>query len=369
MSHIIKPSSKPPGKPKILLTKNVQTNKHNAATYINDEDHDASDSLWKKELANATTSVVSLLEQLDLTQYINAVDTKSGFRCLVTASYINKIQSGDITDPLLQQILPLARENDSGTQINGLLDPVGDMSAVASKGLLHKYHGRALLISTGACAIHCRYCFRRSYPYEDASCTSKALFSTLEYLRLQTEIEEIILSGGDPLTLDNNKLANLISRLESIDHIQTLRIHTRLPVVLPSRINSQLIHLLKSSRFHIVMVIHANHANEIRNIEQQKLRMLHEAGVCLLNQSVLLKGVNDNAATLVSLSRRLFQCKTLPYYLHLLDPVKGAMHFNVSKKSALRIKQQVEQQLPGYLVPRLVQELAGNKAKSAIFHI
>ena len=363
------PPSKPPSSLKHQLAKNAQVSEYCDDKDYADSDSDDSDSLWKNELANATTSVASLLEQLNLTKHINSVDTKNGFRCLVTASYINKIQAGDISDPLLQQVLPLDCENDSDIQINGVLDPVGDMNALASTGLLHKYHGRALLISTGACAIHCRYCFRRSYPYNNSSCTSKALFSTLEYLRQHTEIEEVILSGGDPLTLDNNKLENLISRLECIDHIQTLRIHTRLPVVLPSRINSPLIRLLKSSRLDIVMVIHANHANEIQRAEQRKLQILHEAGVYMLNQSVLLKGVNDDAATLIALSKRLFQCKTLPYYLHLLDPVKGAMHFNVGKESALRITQQIKQQLPGYLVPRLVQELAGKKAKSAIFHI
>ncbi|MFV2003772.1 MAG: EF-P beta-lysylation protein EpmB [Gammaproteobacteria bacterium] len=327
------------------------------------------DCSWKKELANATTSAAELLEQLNLTHHIKTADIRPDFKCLVTASYINKMQPGNIDDPLLQQVLPLARENDNHIQHGGMLDPVGDMGALASTGLLHKYHGRALLISTGACAIHCRYCFRRAYPYQSSSCTGKALDDTLGYLNDHSEIEEIILSGGDPLTLDNEKLANLISRLESVSHIQTLRLHTRLPVVLPSRINTTLIRLLQSSRFHIVLVIHSNHASELQKDEQHKLQLLHEAGISLLNQSVLLKGINDNVAALVALSKRLFQCKTLPYYLHLLDPVKGAMHFDVSKKTALHLKHQIEQQLPGYLVPRLVQEIAGNKAKSAIFRI
>ncbi len=324
---------------------------------------------WKKELSNATTSVSALLHRLELSHYINAVDLKPNFTCLVTDSYINKIIPGDFNDPLLQQILPLKNENDSAIQINGSTNPVGDIEALATQGLLHKYHGRALLISTGACAVHCRYCFRRHYPYQQSAFSGKALGDILNYLESHREIEEVILSGGDPLILDNEKLARLITPLETLDHIQTLRIHTRLPIVLPSRIDDGLLKLLHSSRFGIVMVIHANHANELQKVEQDKLLQLNQAGVTLLNQSVLLKGINDNADTLIALSKQLFRCKTLPYYLHLLDPVKGAMHFDTTVKVALSLKQKMEQKLPGYLVPRLVQEMAGNQSKTAIFSI
>jgi EF-P beta-lysylation protein EpmB len=236
-------------------------------------------------------------------------------------------------------------------------------------GLLHKYHGRALLISTGACAIHCRYCFRRHYPYQQSSSASSVLQQALNYLEQHTEIDEIILSGGDPLILDNEKLTSLIHKLEGIDHIKTLRIHSRLAVVLPSRINQGLLQLLQSCRFDVVMVIHANHANELQSIESSKLHLLHQAGVTLLNQSVLLKGINDQSDTLAALSKRLLACKTLPYYLHLLDPVKGAMHFDVPQNKAIELKNQLEQKLPGYLVPKLVQEIAGKQAKTAIFRI
>lgn len=330
---------------------------------------DDSDSIWKKELANATRSVASLLERLELGSHITLTDTQPDFRCLVTDSYIGKMRSGDINDPLLQQILPLRQESNTETQFAGVADPVGDIDALASQGLLHKYHGRALLISTGACAIHCRYCFRRNFPYQQSSCSNHAVDGVLDYLNKHGEIEEIILSGGDPLILDNKKLGSLISKLETIDHIKTLRIHTRLPVVLPSRINKGLLDLLRSSRFQVVMVIHANHANELQEDERTKLQRLNQAGITLLNQSVLLKGVNDNTAALLALSKRLFQCNTLPYYLHLLDPVRGAMHFDVDKTRALQIKTEMETHLPGYLVPRLVQEIAGNKAKTAIFRI
>lgn len=327
------------------------------------------ESAWKKELSNATTSVTELLLQLGLSHHINTCDIKPDFKCLATSSYISKIEHGNINDPLLQQILPVAIEGHATSQQRGLIDPVGDISAQASPGLLHKYHGRALLISTGACAIHCRYCFRRHYPYQQSSYNIKSLRKVMQYLSSHTEIDEIILSGGDPLVLDNEKLSQLISTLETIDHIKTLRIHTRIPVVLPDRINNSLLHILRSSRLQIVMVIHANHANELQQAEATKLHLLNKAGATLLNQSVLLKGINDNAEALTALSKRLFECKTLPYYLHLLDPVKGGMHFQISKVTALDIHQKIQQQLPGYLVPRLVQEITGNMSKTAIFSI
>lgn len=335
-----------------------------AATQADEDEH-----RWKKELANATTSAEALLHKLGLAQHSKMADSQPAFKCLVTDSYLSKMQPGNINDPLLRQVLPLNEENHVITQLQGINDPVGDLKAQATQGLLHKYFGRALLISTGACAIHCRYCFRRHYPYQQSACTGKALNDVLAYLQKHKEINELILSGGDPLVLDNNKLSKLIRQLETIEHLQTLRIHTRLPVVLPDRINTGLLKLLQSSRFQVVMVIHANHANELQKKEQAKLTLLNKADITLLNQSVLLKGVNDNADALISLSRRLFQCKTLPYYLHLLDPVNGAMHFEVNKTSALNLKQEITNKLPGYLVPQLVQEIAGNSAKTAIFRI
>ncbi|MDB4575633.1 EF-P beta-lysylation protein EpmB [bacterium] len=326
-------------------------------------------SNWKKELANATTSASLLLKKLQLESQLSLTDEQPDFRCLATDSYISKMQTGNINDPLLRQVLPLSEENHPQIQSSGVYDPVGDTTAMASPGLLHKYHGRALLISTGACAIHCRYCFRRHYPYQHSSCNSHDLSEALDYLRRHPEIDEIILSGGDPLVMDNEKLADLIQQLETVTQLSTLRIHTRLPVVLPDRIDDGLLKLLHSSRLLVVMVIHSNHANELQDNEQSKLHSLHAAGISLLNQSVLLKGVNDDAETLITLSKRLLQCKTLPYYLHLLDPVDGAMHFDVNRKKALSIISRLQQQLPGYLVPKLVQEIAGKQAKTAIFNI
>ncbi len=332
------------------------------------QSHDEKNA-WKKELANATTSVSDLLTQLQLSDHINQINCTPDFSCLVTDRYLKKMEIGNINDPLLLQVLPQAKEDDEQHQQTGLIDPVADMSAMTTPGLLHKYHGRALLISTGACAIHCRYCFRRHYPYQQSSCTSSVLDQTISYLQQHTEIDEVILSGGDPLVLDNEKLKRLISTLETVPHINTLRLHTRLPIVLSSRINSGLIQLLQATRFQVVMVIHANHANELGADEQAKLLLLQSIGVTLLNQSVLLKGVNDNAEALIALSKRLFNCQTLPYYLHLLDPVKGAMHFSIDKPAAVKLKAEMEQHLAGYLVPKLVQEIAGKTAKTAIFHI
>ena len=326
-------------------------------------------SNWKKELANATTSASLLLKKLQLESQLSLIDEQPDFRCLATDSYISKMQIGNINDPLLRQVLPLSEENHPQIQSNGVYDPVGDKTAMASPGLLHKYHGRALLISTGACAIHCRYCFRRHYPYQHASCNSHDLSEALDYLRQHPEIDEIILSGGDPLVMDNEKLADLIQQLETVTQLSTLRIHTRLPVVLPDRIDHSLLKLLHSSRLLVVMVIHSNHANELQDNEQSKLHSLHAAGISLLNQSVLLKGVNDDAETLITLSKRLLQCKTLPYYLHLLDPVDGAMHFDVNRQNALSIMSRMQHHMPGYLVPKLVQEIAGKQAKNAIFNI
>ena len=248
---------------------------------------------WKKELANAATSARDLLQRLNLEAHLEAADLQPAFKCLATESYIKKLQRGNINDPLLRQVLPLDKENDLQIQSAGSTDPVGDINAMPSPGLLHKYRGRALLISTGACAIHCRYCFRRHYPYQQSACSSDSLDKALNYLQQHTEIDEIILSGGDPLVLENTKLDKLIKRLETIEHLRTLRIHTRLPVVLPSRINKGLLQSLSSSRFDIIMVIHANHANELQQPEYSKLQRLHQAGVTLLNQSVLLKGVNE----------------------------------------------------------------------------
>lgn len=321
---------------------------------------------WKIELADAISSPTELLSALDLDHLLaDFVSNDSFFRLRVPRAYVARMQKGNAEDPLLLQVLPTLKELDPA----GSYDPVGDLDAMPSPGLLHKYHGRALLITTGACAIHCRYCFRRHFPYSENSDRPSNLQGALEYLGNHPEIREVILSGGDPLVLDDKKLAALCSELETIPHIKWLRLHTRLPVVLPSRINHSLIQWMKKSRFRITVVIHANHGNELTRIEAQALSKFREIGVTLLNQSVLLKGINDSTDVLISLSERLHNLGVLPYYLHLMDRVQGATHFEVDPAIACQIVDGMRARLPGYLVPKLVREESGKNSKTAISSI
>jgi EF-P beta-lysylation protein EpmB len=323
----------------------------------------SSRELWKKELSEAISSPVELLRTLELEHLLSEfVDVDSSFRLRVPHAYVAKMQKGNPEDPLLRQVLPTLKEKDP----SGSRDPVGDLHALLSPGLLHKYHGRALLITTGACAIHCRYCFRRHFPYAENNGQSSNWQSALDYLRTHMEIQEVILSGGDPLVLDDVKLETLCSELETIEHVKWLRLHTRLPVVLPSRINHSLLQWMEKSRFRITVVIHANHAQELGFNEEQALQQLRDIGVTLLNQSVLLRGVNDNTSNLVNLSERLHDVGVIPYYLHLLDKVQGALHFEVNHSKACEIVDNMRAQLPGFLVPRLVREESGASSKTAI---
>jgi len=318
---------------------------------------------WKKELADAISSPVELLRTLELEHKLSRfVDHEPDFRLRVPRAYVAKMQKGNAEDPLLLQVLPTLKER----QTSGSKDPVGDINAMLTPGLLHKYHGRALLVTTGACAIHCRYCFRRHFPYAENSSQLSNWQNALSYLKTHPEIREVILSGGDPLVLDDAKLENLCNQLETIPHIKWLRLHTRLPVVLPSRINSSLLQWMEKSRFRITVVIHANHAQELGFREQQALEQLQQINITLLNQSVLLKGINDSISAQVELSQRLHDSGVIPYYLHLLDKIQGGMHFEVGHRKACEIVDNMRIQLPGYLVPRLVREEAGARSKTAI---
>jgi len=319
---------------------------------------------WKRELAAAVTSSEDLLRMLQLDPR-QATAAPANFRLRVPQPYIAKMRPGDALDPLLLQVLPRGEE----FAATGLLDPVADLEAMPRPGVLHKYHGRVLLITTGACAVHCRYCFRRNFPYNEASISPSHWQNALDYIRGNSEIREVILSGGDPLVLDDHKLAALENEISGIKHVKWLRIHTRLPVVLPSRITPSLLGWMQASRLRISMVIHANHENEIGKPETIALTALRQAGVSLLNQSVLLHQVNDSAEKLIALSQRLHDSGVLPYYLHLLDKTRGAMHFEVSPATAVQIVEQMRARLPGYLVPRLVREQAGEESKTAIFSI
>lgn len=321
---------------------------------------------WQIELSNTIKDPIDLLAKLGLSGELDAIspDLIRGFPLRVPHSYFEKMRYGDKNDPLLRQVFPLIDE--SIEQQGFVHDPVGDHNAITSPGILQKYNGRALLLTTGACAIHCRYCFRRHFPYSDSNPLASQWQATLDALKADPSINEVIFSGGDPLTLSDAKLAAVVEQLDAIPHLKRLRIHTRLPIVIPNRVDHALLTWISKTRLHIVMVIHSNHANEIGDDVAIALAKLLTAGCQLLNQAVLLKGVNDSAETLVELSERLSDVNVMPYYLHLLDRVAGASHFDVSEHKGIELIAQMRAILPGYLVPRLVREQQGESSKTII---
>lgn len=321
---------------------------------------------WQSALAEAIRDPQQLLRLLDLpVSLLEQIEPPQHFPLRVTHSFIQRMRPGDLNDPLLKQILPLATEQ--GQSDWGSLDPVGDHTAMKSPGLLHKYQGRALLVSTAACAIHCRYCFRQHFPYQQANPLGNQWPATLEWLRANKDIHEVILSGGDPLSVSDERLARIVAQLDSVPHLRTLRIHTRLPVVLPQRIDSELLNWVTKTRLQVVFVLHINHPNELNQELCAALRQLQLPGVTLLNQSVLLSSINDDASVLIKLSQKLFETGVLPYYLHQLDQVKGAARFEVPVESGSALIAAMRSRLPGYLVPRYVKEIPGEDAKSPIF--
>ncbi|MEW8027335.1 MAG: EF-P beta-lysylation protein EpmB [Candidatus Thiodiazotropha sp.] len=320
-------------------------------------------SAWRKALADGFTDVPSLLQylQIEPTAVSDHIRASQQFSLRVPRGFAALMGKGDPDDPLLLQVLPRATEMDQAAGFS--TDPVGDHRAEHGPGLLQKYHGRILIITTGACAVHCRYCFRRHYPYTGATATTGQWRHIVDYLEANPDIEEVILSGGDPLMVSDDKLAKWLTQLETLSQVKRIRIHTRLPVVLPQRITGDLLRALERCATHKVMVIHANHPNELSPTVAEKLEKVAESGVTLLNQSVLLKGVNDNCDTLVRLSKRLFEIGVLPYYLHLLDRVEGAVHFELEETAIQRLQQQLLTELSGYLMPRMVREIAGVRYK------
>ncbi len=283
------------------------------------------------------------------------------FGLRVPRGFVERMEKGNPNDPLLRQVLPTAEELVTAPGFSP--DPVGDGAATLSPGLLQKYQGRALLVVTGACASHCRYCFRRHYPYRESSASGRKWEQGLEYLRADGSVSEVILSGGDPLMLDDEALDELLKELQTLPHIRRLRIHSRLPITLPERITGELAGLLSELRLPVVLVLHCNHRQELSGPVPEALRRLTSAGVTLLNQSVLLRGVNDCPDTLCDLSERLFELGVLPYYLHMLDRVAGAAHFEVSPEHSRELERELRRRLPGYLMPRFVYEQAGAAAK------
>ena len=321
---------------------------------------------WKNALAEAIRDPAELLGLLELPDSLlhHAHLAAKTFPLRVPRSFVARMEKGNAADPLLRQVLPLEEEL---TPVAGYqTDPVGDLAAQAGAGLLHKYHGRVLLTTTGACAIHCRYCFRRHFPYAEQRPARDNWQGVVDYLQAHPEVDELILSGGDPLVLDNEALSDLFERLHDYPQLKRLRIHSRLPIVLPQRVDNGLLQLLAHQPWPVILVIHCNHPHEIDEEVSHILKALHQAGITLLNQSVLLAGVNNDIETLVKISYRLFQCHVLPYYLHLLDRVEGAAHFDLPENEAINLYEQLRGRLPGYLLPRLVREQVGDIGKQAI---
>ncbi len=316
---------------------------------------------WQIALRDAISDPAELLCLLELPLAEGQVLAASPFPLRVPRGFVARMRKGDPSDPLLRQVLPL---RDEAIQAPGFgRDAVGDLDTVRAGGILHKYQGRALLIATGACAIHCRYCFRRHFPYGEINASRNAWRDTLAELSTDSSIEEVILSGGDPLSLSDRRLSELAELLDGIPHLKRLRIHTRLPIVLPERVDAALMSWLSRGRLQRVVVVHANHAQELDAEVARALHMMADAGATLLNQSVLLRGVNDSSDSIIALSKRLFDCRVMPYYLHMLDKVEGTTHFEVADSDAARIMREVAAALPGYLVPRLVREQAGEPNK------
>jgi len=317
---------------------------------------------WRTLWREAITDAHELLALLDLTHLASTLPAHdAGFSLRVPWGFVARMRKGDARDPLLLQVMPQLAELE---QVQGFtMDAVGDMAAREAQGVLHKYQGRALLIASGSCAVNCRYCFRRHFPYGDEMAAAGQWHQALEHIRRDTSINELILSGGDPLALATGKLEELSRRLADLPHVTRLRIHTRLPVVLPERIDTAFIEWLEALPMQKVIVLHANHANEFDNGVDAACTRLRGADATLLNQSVLLKGINDDADTLVALSERMFVAGVLPYYLHQLDRVQGAAHFEVTDASAHSLIESMRNRLPGYLVPKLVREVGGDPSK------
>ena len=318
---------------------------------------------WQRELADAVRDPLELCRVLgiDLSLADQARLATGAFPLLVPRSFIARMQPGDPSDPLLLQVLPLAKEQESVAGFSA--DPLAEMDALTSPGLVKKYAGRALLLVTGACAINCRYCFRREFPYAESGATQAGIQEAIVAIAADATIREVILSGGDPLLLDDERLEKLVVKIGAIPHVRRLRIHSRLPIVLPQRVTDSLVAILANTRLATVVVVHANHPAELDATVEQAVGRLAESRAILLNQSVLLAGVNDSLQTLAMLSERLIDLGVVPYYLHLLDRVQGTAHFEVPENVALKLHAALRDTLPGYAVPRLVREMPGEPAK------
>jgi len=321
---------------------------------------------WQQILADLITDPKELLQLLELDPATNpaATDALHQFPLKAPRAFVSRIRKGNWSDPLLLQIWPALAEQ---IQTSGYVpNPLAEEQNNPLPGLLHKYSGRVLLTVAPHCAIHCRYCFRRHFDYAANTPGRRQWQQVLDYIRADQSIQEVIFSGGDPLAAGDNLLTWLINELAEIPQLNTLRIHTRLPIMIPQRINQPLLRWLTTTRLKPVVVIHCNHAQEIDYSVTAALNTLATNGVTLLNQTVILRGINDNSRTLSELSRKLFAANVLPYYLHLLDPVQGAAHFDLGEAQARTLVEEMQAQLPGYLVPTLVREIPGERNKTRL---
>ena len=321
---------------------------------------------WLTQLADVVTSPDELLHLLNVDADANLLagrDAKRLFALRVPRAFIARMEPGNPNDPLLRQVLTSKEEFINAPGFS--TDPLEEQHSVVP-GLLHKYSNRALLLVKGGCAVNCRYCFRRHFPYAENQGNKRNWQQALEYISAHPQLDEIIFSGGDPLMAKDHELDWLLTQLESIPHIKRLRIHSRLPIVIPARITDTLVARIAASSLQVLLVNHVNHANEIDAAFRTSMRKLRMAGVTLLNQSVLLRGVNDNANTLADLSNALFDAGVMPYYLHVLDKVQGAAHFMVSDEEARAIVRELLTQVSGYLVPKLAREIGGEPSKTPL---
>lgn len=324
-------------------------------------------SNWQTLLKQGITQPQELLALLDLSvqDLPDAELSPQAFKLRVPRGFVERMQRGNPQDPLLLQVLPLGIEHTPAAGY--LVDPLAETQSNPIPGLLHKYQSRVLLTISGACAINCRYCFRRHFPYANNNPGTTGWQAALDYIQQRPEIQEVIFSGGDPLTAPDELLASLAEKIAAIEHVKILRIHTRLPIVLPERIDIPFLKWFTGTRLKPVMVLHCNHPQELDQTVADAAKRLKQAGVLLLNQSVLLKNINDNAAVLAALSEKLFEYDILPYYLHLLDKVQGAAHFDLPRHVAIAIHDELRTLLPGYLLPALVQEIPAAASKMPIY--
>ncbi len=319
---------------------------------------------WQDHLSHAVTDLNELLQlvQIDPADLSMQQQACQSFPLLVPRTLIDRMEVGNANDPLLKQVLPDSRELEQ--QPSFVHDPLGEQHTNQQPGIIHKYHGRVLILLATGCAVNCRYCFRRHFDYANNRLGKRQWQTMIDYIKADPSITEVILSGGDPLMHKDSDLAQFLQKLEAIPRLSRLRIHSRLPVVIAQRLTDSLANRLAESRLQVSLVLHVNHPNELTAEHQKRLDQWRRRGITLLNQTVLLKGVNDDLQTLVNLSETLFSNGILPYYLHLLDRVQGAAHFDIDEVQIRQLEQQLRARLPGYLMPRFVREIAGENNKS-----